>query len=245
MRSISWILVSVCLTSSLGADEPKGVTEEGLQAYVDKRSKEIAIMEYRFEREITAIKLAHIDTNLAVGAKMELVDNQPRYTFKSEEVKQKSVSNLEAKRANLEDVNLLLPEMPHNHKMEVGQIGRLVARETRTNDGCTHHYNVYKILDEQNALINWRRSSSGPYNPISDYRGLFSYPPKHFNPEDLVWIVGSTQGLTDAKLVDIAGTYKVTSTKTYNSQVGSKTVFVLEKFDASEYLPKAKPIDGK
>jgi len=61
MRTLPWILVCLSLPSTLGAEEPKGITEEGLPAYIEKRVKDIVLLKDQLAKELKAAQAGRVD----------------------------------------------------------------------------------------------------------------------------------------------------------------------------------------
>ncbi len=91
-----------------------------------------------------------------------------------------------------------------NHwPLKIGETGRING-----------YHKIIQVIDKQNLLSELT---------VSQTVRPFSYWTR------LVWISGiPTAGLTDGQLSKYPGAYTVTKTKTYSTNAGTKTVFVLE-----------------
>lgn len=106
-------------------------------------------------------------------------------------------------------------------RLQVGQIAYLDKNSPR----------IEQILDKQNMLVEITigerayRSSTIP----RESRFLTQIPMRYEPIKELVWIKGiDTFGLVDGKSVEIKQLMKITGTKTYETVMGSKTVFLFE-----------------
>lgn len=140
MLTLPWILVCLTLPSTLGAEEPQGITEERLPAYIEKRVKDIVLLQDQLAKELKAAQVGRIDAKAKKDVNLELVRKLPKFTFQSKELKKSKVEILESSLSRLDDSKQLLSEMPHKSGMEVDQVGRLVEHGKDTDDGYSHYF---------------------------------------------------------------------------------------------------------
>jgi hypothetical protein len=108
-------------------------------------------------------------------------------------------------------------------QLKKGAIGEWVGGYANRKDGPGHyHFEVVQVIDGSNALVE--STNSHPTNEAGH---------AVFSPATLFWVTGDDfSNVADGGFVALKGLYEVVGTKTYDTALGTKTVWIVQKFKA-------------
>jgi len=163
------------------------------------------------------------------GVPGTLIDSDGSITYRTEDEKKAGIKRA---RQNGRDTERRWKKLKRNQpfycaplelkELAVGSIGTL-----RTNDAW-----VLQVVGKNEMLVReewvidiWTARNNRPVM-------------KHRDVEKVFWLKGvSTEGVVDKSRLEYDKPLQITGTKTYDTAVGTSTVFVLEPIDLAPYLP--------
>ena len=236
-RALAVVIALSAVSVSL-ADEAEERFVASVRAAIQEREAKRA----ELEDHLRDLKAGRINRAMKQRELVTEARGRKRYVWNNPEAKEKAVAEVAQKIRNLGSDDDDTPSLPYGDEMTIGLIGKLPTSESEPatvisgqqaftgTQSRFHQYSIRQVIDDRNALVEWKRSTTffADRAPTSSTR--------------LFWLVGSTDGLIDGSQLNIGGNvFRVTDTRKYDTAVGStKTVYVLEPFDASQLIQKAK-----
>lgn len=233
------LLIVLLAAATLHADEYEDRFVAQMRTAIQEREGQ----REELESHLKDLQAGRINRRMQQREVVTEARGRKRYVWNSPEAKEKAIAEVQAKISRLASESGMVPSLRYGSDLPIGMIGKLpVSEETQAttvlNDQLaftgtrlrTYQYSVRQVIDENNALVEWKRSTHLFANRAPGSSSV------------LVWLTGPTDGLIDGSQLGIGGgIYKVTGTRQYETAAGSsKTVFVLEPFDASKLIEKAK-----
>jgi|GEM_PF-4067625 len=252
---------------ALGADGvvSKPVLEFKLTDFFNKSeievSKEIGEKQKEIEpleKELSFVNKGKVRPQAKKTGRFELKNNVVRFVFKTKEDKEKAISELDEKIAEIKKSIEAIRKSPPTPSLfvhtplAVGQVGicpkleKYRAPETQKDYLMPINYLVQQVMSENEFLCRITRFRPTFRRNLNNPRDLTIYPgPAKKKPGMLVIFNKPTTGLVDNRVADLSGYYKVSGTKTYSTAIGStNTVFVVEPFDITPFFPSQEKINS-
>jgi len=235
MRLIAIALLLV--GSTCFAEEHSDRFVAALRALIETAEKE----RDELTTQIKAMNSGRIDRRAKEPVVVNETRSGKRYTWRSREDKEKAVAEAQQRLESLPDPMAVLPKLPFANQLAVGMIGEMP--ETSTTQvfvpigdlgTMAPQHTFYRcfalqVLDDSQVLV---RHESQTLSPVVG--GATQ------TKSEIFLLQAPTDGMVDGQQITVTGVHKVTGTHRYQSQAGARTIFVVEPFDASELVAKAR-----
>jgi hypothetical protein len=158
---------------------------------------------------------------------MGMVGKSPKFAFRTKEDREQAIAEWERKTTDEALASKAAPPLLIKNAMGVGDFGYLPDHVVDTEDGQrSWQFKVQQVVDERNMLVKVTQYNHSRGAEVGDY---------------LIWVVGRYSDVVDGQSVTFPGVFIVSGTKQYTTAIGgSKTVYMLEKFDIAPIVERLK-----
>jgi len=176
---------------------------------------------------LEAMQKGPIRPRQAEASAVGRVGKTVKFAFRTKEDREKAVEEWIAKNTDEALASKAAPPLLISNAMDIGDFGYLPDHTVPLNGAeNSWQFKVQQVVDERNMLVKVTRFNHASRSEAGDY---------------LVWVVGKYSGVVDGQTVTFNEVFRVTGTKQYTTAIGgSKTVFMLERFDIAPIVERLK-----
>lgn len=221
MKEIVFGILTLMIAAAAFADDSK------VEAILRERLELIEQAKVESEAMMEAMRKGSIRPRQKEPSAMGRVGKVFKFAFRSKEDREKAIEEWTRKTSDEALAAKAAPPLLIRNAMGTGDFGYLPDHVVELGEERNSwQFKVQQVIDERNMLVKVTQFSHSRGREVGDY---------------LVWITGRFGDLVDGQSVAFSGVFIVSGTKQYTTAIGgSKTVYMLERFDIAPIVERLK-----